>query len=65
MVTLTTLTIALVAAVYIGYTIGAIHACVVAQREMKQKNETIELYQTMVANMSTMISAYMEKGNNQ
>ena len=45
---------------YLGYTIGIIHGAVVATKEIKKKDETVNLYQTMIAEMTTMINAFME-----
>ena len=46
---------------YLGYTIGIIHGAVVNAKEMKKKDETVNLYQTMVVEMTTMINAFLEK----
>ena len=47
--------------IYLGYTIGLVHSAVVANKEMKKKDELVELYQTMIANMTQMINSYIEE----
>ena len=58
---ITTFIIVALGLAYLGYTIGIIHGAVVATKEIKKKDETVNLYQTMVAQLTTMINAYIEK----
>lgn len=60
---LTTFILVALGVLYLGYTIGIIHGAVVAAKEVKKKDETVHLYQTMIAEMTTMMNAFMEKKN--
>lgn len=60
---LTTFIIIGLGVLYLGYTIGIVHGAVVAAKEVKKKDETVNLYQTMIAEMTTMMNAFMEKKN--
>ena len=61
--TVAALALAGVGVLYIGYTIGMLYGAVTAARELKRKDETVRLYETMIAQMTTMTAAFMEKAS--
>ena len=47
--------------VYLGYTVGIVHGAVTGAKEMKSKDETIKLYENMVAQLTLLVKAELEK----
>lgn len=60
--TVASLVLAGVGVLYIGYTIGLLHGAVTAARELKKKDETVKLYESMIAHMTTMTASLLERG---
>ena len=60
--TVASLVLAGVGVLYIGDTIGLLHGAVTAARERKKKDETVKLYESMIAHMTTMTASLLERG---
>ena len=56
-----TLIVTMLGAAYLGYTIGIVHGAITAAKEIKKKEETVNLYQTMIAQLTAMTNAFIEQ----